>query len=812
MAIKYSFDIFNIYKVADKYVLLLSGWCIDTNGRIPSISIEINGEKKTVKWFQTKRVDVCRCYHLDENQYCKCGFRTKCIFKDEINELSILADEKSIFKMNHKKIQSFVQKRSIAYDFEEYTENKDTGIITVKGWDFSLLDEKIEIQVVDHLNKKIEFKLQETQRNDLVVFNSNASGFQIYFHYQQDEKYSIIFHSETNSYTVLLDQCMNQKKVTQKNFFEYINLDNIKLGLDTLKEEGFINTLKWLLRHGEKVETYQNWFQRNKVTKEELKKQQEIEFTYSPLISIVVPTYNTPIRLLKEMIDSVIHQSYSNWELCIADGSNEASTKKVIQEFADKDSRIKVTWLDKNYGISGNTNKALEISSGEYIALFDHDDVLEPNALFEVVKNLQEVKHDVLYTDEDKLNNESGEYVDPNFKTDWNLDLFRSHNYITHLFVVKSSIVKEIGGFQSEYDGAQDYDLMFRCIENSKSIYHIPKILYHWRIHEGSTAGDPESKMYAYEAGRKAIQAHLDRMHIKGKAIMLEKPLYGLYRVEYEMDEDPLVSIIIPNYEHHDILKTCVDSLFEVNTYQNFEIIIVENNSQDKETFAYYDLLQKEHNNVKVITWNGEFNYSAINNFGVKHANGEYILLLNNDTEVMKPNSLRELVSNCTRKEVGIVGAKLLYADNTIQHAGVVLGFDGYAGHIFTNLMNDDYGYMMRAIISSDYSAVTAACLMTKKSIWNKVGGLDERFKVSCNDVDYCLKVRELDNLVMYDAFSLWHHYESKSRGYEDSPEKKQRFEDEVSIWANKWNKYLPNKDPYYNPNFDITKGPFKLD
>ena len=812
MSIKYSFDIFQIYKVADKYVLLLSGWCVDTEGDVPSISIEINGKKESVELFRTKRVDVCRCYNLDENKYCKCGFRTKYVFEGNIDYISILANKKSILKLTDKKVKELIQNQSIAFDFEEYSQNQDIGIITVKGWCFSLLDEKVDIKVIDHFKKEIEFKLQEVQRNDLLIFTNQVCGFQISFHYEANEKYFVVFKTKSGEFVLALDSCMNKTNVTRKSFFEHINLDNMKLGLTTLKEEGFLNTIKWLMNHGERVETYQNWFKRHKVTKEELNRQKEISFSYSPKISILVPTYNTPIKLLKEMIDSVRNQSYSNWELCIADGSSDSNTKKIIQEYVNKDSRIKVNWLNQNYGISGNTNHAMGISSGDYIALFDHDDVLEPDALFEVVQSLQEKKHDIVYTDEDKLNNETGEYVDPNFKTDWNLDLFRSHNYITHLFVVKSSIVKEVGGFQSEYDGAQDYDLMFRCIEKSKSIYHIPKILYHWRIHEGSTAGDPESKMYAYEAGRKAIQAHLDRMHVKGKAIMLEKPLYGLYRVEYEMDEEPLVSTIIPNYEHVDVLKTCIDSLYEVNTYSNIEIIIVENNSKKQETFEYYESLKKEHDNIKVVTWNDEFNYSAINNFGVKHARGEYILLLNNDTEVIGENALKEMVSNCMREEVGVVGAKLLYADDTIQHAGVVIGFDGYAGHIFTNLMNDDYGYMMRAIISSDYSAVTAACLMTKKSIWNEVGGLDEQFKVACNDVDYCLKVRDLNKLVVYDAFSLWHHYESKSRGYEDSPEKKARYEDEVNRWAKKWNKYLPNNDPYYNKNFDIEKGPFRLD
>lgn len=813
MTIKYSFDIFHIYKVADKYVLLLSGWCVDTEGNVPSISIEINGKREYVELFRTKRVDVCRCYNLDKNESSKCGYLIKLVYGDDIKDFSVYADDKCILKLSRNRLKDIIQEHSIACEFEGYEKNDETGICHVNGWSFSLMQEDVEIRIVDSKQKQVKTILRKIPRNDLVLFTDQECGFHVSFNYDKNETYSILFKTVSDEICISVDCCVDRKEISRKKLIEKIDFENIKKGLSSLKNRGLIGTFKWLKNYGDETNIYQEWFTRHCVKKDELKRQKETKFDYEPCISILVPTYNTPIKLLKEMIDSVRNQSYSNWELCIADGSSDSNTKKVIQDYENKDSRIKINWLDQNYGISGNTNHAMDILSSDYIALFDHDDVLEPDALFEVVKSLQEKKHDIVYTDEDKLNNETGEYLDPNFKTDWNLDLFRSHNYITHLFVVKSSIVKEVGGFQSEYDGAQDYDLMFRCIEKSKSIYHIPKILYHGRIHEGSTAGDPESKMYAYEAGRKAIQAHLDRMHVKGKAIMLEKPLYGLYRVEYEMDEEPLVSIIIPNYEHVDVLKTCIDSLYEVNTYSNIEIIIVENNSKKQETFDYYESLKKEHDNIKVVTWNDEFNYSAINNFGVKHARGEYILLLNNDTEVIGENALKEMVSNCMREEVGIVGAKLLYADDTIQHAGVVIGFDGYAGHVFTGLMSSyEYGYMMRAAVSSDYSAVTAACLMTKKSIWNEAGGLDEQFKVACNDVDYCLKVRDLNKLVVYDAFSLWYHYESKSRGYEDSPEKKARYEDEVNRWAKKWNKYLPNNDPYYNKNFDIEKGPFRLD
>ena len=512
------------------------------------------------------------------------------------------------------------------------------------------------------------------------------------------------------------------------------------------------------------------------------------------------------------MVDTVINQSYSNWELCIADGSTDDKVQEYLENNYSNESRIKFTKLDDNYGISGNMNKALELATGDYVGLYDHDDMLELDCFYEIVLALQEYRYDVLYTDEDKYDNDSKVFVDPNFKPDYSEDLLRSHNYITHFFCVNKKIIDEVGGLRSEYDGSQDYDFIFRCIEKANKVCHIPRILYHWRMHNLSTAQDPESKMYCYEAGKKAIESHYQRTGVKAKVEMMPKPYYGLYHTIYSTQDNPLVSILIPNMNHKKVLKTCIDSLYQINNYKNFEIIIIENNSTEQEIFDYYEQLQKEHDNVQIVTWKGEFNYSAINNFGAKFANGEYLLLLNNDTEMIKPDALSEMVGCCMRQEVGVVGAKLLYQDDTVQHAGVVIGFSGYAGHVFNGIKQDEYGFMRRAIINGNYSSVTGACLMTKKSIFEEVNGLDEEFRVACNDVDYCLKVREKDYLVVYDAFSLWHHYESKSRGYDDkNKEKMWRFNQEVEKFQQKWPDILKNGDPYYNKNFKIEKAPFTL-
>ena len=579
-----------------------------------------------------------------------------------------------------------------------------------------------------------------------------------------------------------------------------------------VKENGFTGLGGYIVMRVETAgKPYKRWFEEHRPSEEELSAQRETALEREPKISIIVPTYRTPLVYLQEMIDSVRNQSYQNWELCIADGSEgDATVGQELEKYSKTDPRIKYRILEKNLGIAGNTNAALKLATGEYIGLFDHDDILAPNALYEVVKSLQEDDYDIIYTDEDKITGDTKEHMDPNFKPDFSMDLFRSHNYITHFFVVKSEIINKIGGFRSEYDGSQDYDLMFRCIEHSKKIKHIPMILYHWRIHMNSVAGDPSSKMYAYEAGKKAIEGHLKRMGVD--ATVEHLGLWGMYHVKYIIHGEPLVSIIIPNKDHVKDLDLCIRSLFDKSAYRNFEIIIAENNSEEQDTFAYYEKLKEQHDNVQIVVWESGFNYAAINNYAVQYARGDYLLFLNNDTELIVPESITEMLGCCMREEVGAVGAKLLYGDDTVQHAGVVVGFGNYAGHVNNGIGRDDYGYMVRARINCNYSAVTAACMMTKKTLFEQVGGFDEQFVVACNDVDYCLKLRELDKLIVFNAFSEWYHYESKSRGYEDTAEKKKRFEGEIRLFQKKWQKVLDEGDPFYNRNFPFTKAPFTLE
>ena len=558
--------------------------------------------------------------------------------------------------------------------------------------------------------------------------------------------------------------------------------------------------------------------------KEELEEQRKKTFSYQPLFSVVVPLYRTKPEFLKEMIGSIQAQTYGNWQLCLADGSlsgDDAGTAEngqapvteltpLLEQYAKADKRITFTTLPKNLGISGNTNAALALAAGDYIVLADHDDIVPANALYELADALnQDRSIDVLYSDEDKISMDGKKRFEPHFKPDFDLDLLCSVNYICHLFAAKKELVDMAGGFCSEYDGAQDLDFILRCCENAKNIRHIPKILYHWRCHMQSTAANPESKLYAFEAGRRAIEAHYSRIGVP--AAVENAAFYGMYRTKYDWKEKPLVSIIIPNKDHRKDLETCVNSILEKTTYPNIEFIIVENNSTEQETFDYYKDLETMRENVHVVFYEGGFNYSKINNFGADAAKGSYLLLLNNDTEMIDGGAIGEMLGYCMRGDVGIVGAKLLYEDETIQHAGVVLGFGGTAGHAFIGKPRYDTGYFGRILCAQDYSAVTAACMMVKRSVFDEVGGLTEELAVAFNDIDFCLKVRKTGKLVVYDPYAEWFHYESKSRGYEDSPEKVERFNDEVDTLLRSWREIIEQGDPYYNPNLTLDNSDFSL-
>ena len=584
---------------------------------------------------------------------------------------------------------------------------------------------------------------------------------------------------------------------------------NIKKGLLYMKHFG---PKEFWIRLTERFQAddvdYEEWYKNHKPTMEELQRQRDTEFEYEPLISILVPVYNTPEEFLKQMIQSVRKQTYGKWELCIANANPANETvAEILRISSTKDERIKVKDVPENEGIAQNTNATLAIATGDYIGLLDHDDLLTPDALYEVVKAINENdRPQVLYSDEDKVTMDLSEHFQPHMKPDYNKDLLRSNNYITHFFVADRTLVEEVGGEDGEYNGAQDYDLILKCTERAKGIAHIPRILYHWRVHKASTADNPASKMYAFDAGKRAIEDHLKRCGEIGK-VSHEKDL-GFFRVKYQVQGSPLISIIIPNKDQVESLDKCLESI-EKSSYKNYEIIIVENNSTEDETFAYYKKIESD--KIRIVYWSDEFNYSAINNFGVKHARGDYLLLLNNDVEVITTDWLEELTANCQRKDVGIVGARLYYPDDTIQHAGIVIGIGGVAGALFVGMPRMFTGYLHKAAIQQDLSAVTAACMMVKRSVYEELNGLEEELKVAFNDVDFCLRAREKGYLVVYDPNVELYHFESKSRGTEDSKEKIRRFQNEIEYMRSHWLELLKKGDPMYNPNLTLTKWDYSL-
>lgn len=813
-----------------KLHIRIAGWYIPKDFNDYSFELLNNGEKIDCSVEHITREDK-----LDElierglNKDCEIGFIIKAdIDNFDVSKISLIVvdsgERKELASLNKKDVAYTIEDQRLQYNIDRIWAEKNIEgeqVYRVAGWVVAQ-EHDVTTDVTDINNSPVEFKSMRCERLDLIHngYTENedkAVGFTITI----DEKpgYVLHFKSDAKNVDINIDEeIKRQRRIYNidktKRMIKAVTPHNVARLCHHIRLYGF-KDLKEYIYGGiyggmDQAEIYKKWFAIHKATQEELDNQKKVKFAYEPKVSIIVPTYNTPIKYLEEMIQSVIEQSYSNWQLCIADGScGNAKLEKVLEQYHNKDSRIIYKLLDSNKGIAGNTNAALELATGEITGLLDHDDTLEPDALYEVVKAFQDKLVDAVYTDEDKILGPDWINVDPNFKPNYNIDLLRSHNYITHFFCVKTELLKEIGGFKAEYDGAQDYDVILRCTEKARKTEHIAKILYHWRMHDNSTAANPASKAYCHEAGRKAVEDHLKRLGIPAK-VELSK-LFGGSRVIYETPGNPLVSIVIPNKDHIDDLDKCVRSLFNVNTYKNIEIIIVENNSTQKETFEYYDSIQKEYSNVKVLMWKSGFNYSAINNFGVKEAKGDYILLLNNDTEMIAPDSISDMLGYCMRPDVGIVGAKLLYPDGTIQHAGVIIGLGGIAGHAFIGLDANQYGYMSRAYLSSDYSAVTAACLMISKDIYNEVGGLCEEYAVAFNDVDFCMKVRSKGYLVVYDAFSQWYHYESKSRGYEDTEEKLLRFNGEKDIFKSKWQKELDEGDPYYNRNFPMTTEAYVL-
>ena len=675
------------------------------------------------------------------------------------------------------------------------------GKIFATGWAVSSVTEnEIEITVTDEKKTPVDVIVTWAARPDvgLAKYGDPKAGhvgifLEIPFHGQH--LVTVYFKEKNAQGNVISEQSLplNPALIAARKF-----LKESKAQYVSTKK-----SLIWLKKKltGNEYADYDTWLRIMRVSRQELFAQRKTKFSYAPKFSVVVPLYHTPAKFLKDLVRSMMYQSYANWELCLVNASPEdVHLTSLLENWAMRDKRIRVIRLEKNLGIAQNTNAGIAASTGEFIAFLDHDDFLEPDALFCYADALNKDKTiAVFYSDEDKTDEYAAHYFYPHFKSDFNIDLLHANNYMCHFLAVRKSLVDTVGGLNEKFDGAQDYDFVLRLTENTKKIYHCPRILYHWRCSNQSTAANQGNKMYAIHAGKAALNAHYKRIGWNARA--QEGAVDGWYQTKFTLKEEPLVSILIPNKDHTDDLDVCLNSFFERADYQNYEFIIIENNSVLPETFAYYEKIEKEHDNVKVVYWEAGFNYSAINNFGFKFAKGDYIMLLNNDVELITPDIFQSMLGFCMRPEVGIVGAKLLYNDHTVQHAGVLVGAGGLADHVFKGIHEDDPGYMGRAISSQDVSAVTAACLLVKRSVYEEVGGLEDEFQVAFNDVDFCLKVRKAGYLIVYDADVKLFHYESKSRGMEDTTERFIRFGNEMMLLNSKWDILSTFVDPYYNPN-----------
>lgn len=769
----------------------------DENGKI-SFEVPITSKVRQVRVDPANDGSIVNVYDVKGymHEYYSIDYTTNGI---RLNDKTILfeTDDPQIIIRNIKSGTT-----SIKIDIQVIS--KDTTIELCKFMEDEINEIKEKEKQIQDLNSTIEnykahYNAAIAQRNDL----TNRL-------LQVQNSYNSISNSTcwkiTKPIRIILD-CI--KKLLKSNKYTHLFCKALRC----LKQNGIKYTLEKIKQKLRMAKGYDEYAEYNILTDQEKQLQKNTKFSKDIKFSIVVPLYNTPKNFLCEMINSCIDQTYENWELCLADGSDKEHgyVKKVVEDYTKKDTRIKYKILEKNRGISENTNQCIKMSTGEYIGLFDHDDLLHPSALFEYMKVICEKDADFIYCDEDKFETNVNIRFDPHFKPDFAIDNLRANNYICHFTVFKKSLLDEVGLFRKEFDGSQDHDMILRLAEKARNIVHIPKILYHWRVSLNSVASDPYAKPYTIEAGINAVTQHLNRCNLNAK-VKSSKIHPNIYKIRYDIIGSPLISILIPNKDHIIDLSRCINSILEKSTYKNIEIIVIENNSTEQETFDYYETLE-DYDNIKVIRYesNGKFNYSAINNFGVTYAKGEHLLFLNNDIEIISENWLEEMLMYSQRKDVGCVGAKLYYANDTIQHAGLGIGLLTLAGHYFRNFDKNATGYMGNLHFVRNVSGVTAACLMMKKSIFNKINGFDEKFEVAFNDVDLCMRIRQAGYLIVWTPYAEAYHYESISRGYEDTTEKQERFNGEVKRFQARWGKELREGDPYYNPNLTLDKEDFSI-
>lgn len=713
--------------------------------------------------------------------------------------------------------KSALEQEEIKYFIDKIVKDEASRCATVQGWAFNTkTKEPVELYLLGKEAVGVQFKrdFRIDVNNKYALPDDAKVGFIIEFDEKTyGEKLKLKLKDDNNVRVVPINLKKNYDYLKKPNLFNAKRLVGVTTRtVGYFSRNGLKNTIrkiKFELKY-KNQENYDFWID----VHEDYDKKAIIEeikaFTYKPKVSIVMPVYNVEEQWLRACVESVRNQYYENWELCIADdNSSDAHIKPLLEEFKILDSRIKVVYREENGHISEASNSALAIATGEFVGLLDNDDTLADFALYEVVKLLnQHPQADLIYSDEDKLS-EDNKRSQPFFKTDWAPDILLATNYICHFGVYRKNIIDEIGGFRKGYEGAQDYDLVLRFTEKTNNIFHIQKILYHWRMISNSTAVNPDSKGYAFEAGLKSLEDALERRGIKGTVSHGAFP--GVYNIEYEIVNNGLVSVIIPTRDNAADLKACIDSIYEKTIYENFEIIVADNGSEKEETFKLFEYYTKKYQDqFKVVRIDMPFNFSKINNLAVQESKGEYLLFLNNDITVITKGWMKRMVSYAQQQHVGAVGAKLYYPDNTIQHAGVLLGMGGVAGHGHVGYPRGDYGYFGKLVTTNNYSSVTAACMMVKREDFDRVNGFEEKLTVAFNDVDFCLKLYEAGKYNVWLHNVELYHYESKSRGAEDTYSKYKRFNSEIKYMKDHWLKYIKN-DPYYNRNLTRVDGNYAI-
>lgn len=789
-----------------KGILIVSGWYSKEKPDENNFKILCGHQKAPFEIKYMNRLDVIKAHpQLDKDG--QPGFRLRAILDEPQDGAEIEYMNETVLRLTRQEA-----KRMLASPLRSNLEvvSSMPGVVSAGGWVYSTSDAPIEFRVFDSKGREakradVMRRPREDVSSAFLAEDERIEGFLVNVLEASDSNYVIEISQGDNTMRIPVHKGHTHK---YGNIWP-ITPKRIMKGFDYMRRRGLAALVRRVFAQeaildpylqSVPLRMYNEWFLMQRVTDRELQKQKKHVFEKNPKISLIVAAYNTPIPFFQEMLDSVYNQSYGNWQLCIADGSTNDTLEQYMKSVTDP--RVSYTRLNENRGISENMNAAAKLADGDYIALFDHDDFLEPDALYEVVKVINETGAPVIYTDEDKFSEETKKFCDPNLKPDFSPELLLSTNYICHFLAVSKEAWQKAGPLRKEFDGAQDYDFVLRLMDlyGEKGIHHIGRPLYHWRMHAQSTAMNTGSKTWAFDAGKRALEAWMERNKIPGEVRNTNWP--GYYETAPDVKGEPLVSILIPNKDHIQDLDKCIKSLEKKLSYRNFEVIIIENNSELPETFTYYKNIEKEYPNVRVIYWKEGFNYSAINNFGAKEAKGDYYLLLNNDTEVISPNLIESMLSYAQKPEVGAVGSKLLYFDDTIQHNGVILGLGGIAGHAFAGEEDSPDNY--RKFTGSDVSVVTGACLMVPKDVFWKVGGLNEVLQVAFNDVDFCLKIRQAGYRIVQDSFVKMHHYESKSRGAEDTVEKKKRFSNELREMIRLWGKELHAEDPYYSRNLSL--------